>query len=85
MLVTPSAEGSAGGTSRSRKVLTTVLIWRPAGISAVRNTNGRWGSTPAYNPVLDPDPTNIAEGVQRSGAIFAIPILSGLHHHYVRI
>ena len=34
---------------------------------------------------LDPDPTNIAEGVQRSGAIFAIPILSGLHHHYVRI
>jgi transposase InsO family protein len=23
--------------------------------------------------------------VQRSGAIVAIPILSGLHHHYVRI
>ena len=25
-----------------------------------------------------------ARAVQRSGNIFAIPILSGLHHHYVR-
>src|ERR1043166_2986004 len=27
----------------------------------VRNTNGRWGSTPVYNRVLGPDPTNMME------------------------
>jgi hypothetical protein len=27
----------------------------------------------------------LGRAVQRSGAIVAIPILSGLHHHYVRI
>ena len=41
MLALPLSEGGAGGTSRSRKVFTTVLIWRPAGFFAVRNTNGR--------------------------------------------
>jgi len=61
MLLKSSQEGSAGGTSRFRKVSTTVLISGPAGISAVRNTNGRGGSTPAYNQVLDPDPTNMRE------------------------
>jgi len=29
--------------------------------------------------------TPLGRAVQRSGAIVAIPILSGLHHHYVRI
>jgi transposase len=38
-----------------------VLIWRPAGIFAVRNTNSRWGSTPVYNQVLGPDPANMME------------------------
>jgi len=61
MLAWSSREGSAGGTSWSRKVSTTVLIWRPAGVFAVRNTNGRWGSTPVYNQVLGPDPSNMAE------------------------
>jgi hypothetical protein len=27
----------------------------------------------------------LGRAVQRSGVIVAIPILSGLHHHYVRI
>jgi hypothetical protein len=27
----------------------------------------------------------VGRTVQRSGVIVAIPILSGLHHHYVRI
>jgi transposase len=39
----------------------TVQIWRPAGFSAVRSTNGRWGSMPVYNPVLGPDPTKMME------------------------
>src|SRR5436305_10456311 len=47
-------KAATGGTSRSRKVFTTVLIWRPAGVSAVRNTNGRRGSTPGYNRVRGP-------------------------------
>lgn len=38
-----------------------MLIWRPAGVSAVRNTNGRGGFTPVYNQVLGPDPTNMME------------------------
>jgi len=29
--------------------------------------------------------TPLSRAVQRSGVIVAIPILSGLHHHYVRI
>ena len=29
--------------------------------------------------------TPLGRAVQRSGVIVAIPILSGLHHHYVRI
>jgi hypothetical protein len=42
-----------------------------------------------YNEVrthlaLDKD-APLARAVQRSGVIVAIPILSGLHHHYVRI
>jgi hypothetical protein len=42
-----------------------------------------------YNEVrthlaLDKD-APLGRAVQRSGAIVAIPILSGLHHHYVRI
>jgi transposase len=53
-------DGAAGGTSKSRKVSETVEIWRPAGVFAVRNTNGRW-ATPAYNRVLGPDPTNMME------------------------
>jgi len=61
MLLVSSQKDSAGGTSRSRKVSTTVLISRPAGVSVVRNTNGRRGSTPVYNQVLDPDPINMRE------------------------
>jgi len=61
MLRAPPGEGGAGGTSRSRKVWTTVQIWRPAGFFAVRNTNGRKGSTPVCNQVLGPDPTNMME------------------------
>lgn len=61
MSLKSSQEGDAGGTSRSRKIWTIVLIWRPAGVSAVRNTNGRKGSTPVYNQVLGPDPTNMRE------------------------
>jgi hypothetical protein len=38
-----------------------VLIWRPAGISVVRNTNGREGSTPVYNRVLGPDLARLKE------------------------
>jgi hypothetical protein len=42
-----------------------------------------------YNPVrtrlaLSKD-TPLGRAVQRPGVIVAIPILSGLHHHYVRI
>jgi len=61
MLLESSQEDSAGGTSRSRKVSTTVPILRPAGVAAVRNTNGRKGSTPVYNQVRGPDPTNMME------------------------
>jgi hypothetical protein len=43
MLAKPPEEGGAGGTSWSRKVLSTVQIWRPAGFFAVRNTNRRGG------------------------------------------
>ena len=61
MLGAPSGEEGAGGPSWSREVLTTVQIWRSAGFSAVRNTNGRTGSTPGCNQVLGPDPINMME------------------------
>jgi transposase len=61
MLAGSSGEEGAGGSSWSREVSTTVQIWRPAGFSAVRSTNGRTGSTPACNQVRDPDPINMTE------------------------
>lgn len=36
-------------------------IWRPAGFTAVRSTNGRGGFTPVCNQVRDPDPINMME------------------------
>jgi transposase len=74
MLRAPSRGEGAGGTSRPRKVLTTVQIWRPAGFFAVRNTNGRKGSTPVCNPVLGPDPTNMWEVGMDSKRVMGIDV-----------
>ena len=38
-----------------------------------------------YNEVRTHLSLTLGRTVQRSGVIVAIPILSGLHHHYVRI
>jgi transposase len=55
-------------------VLTTVQIWRPAGFSVVRNTNGREGSTPVYNQVRGPDPANMMEFGMDSKRVIGIDI-----------
>jgi hypothetical protein len=45
-------------------------------------SNLRQGQVPTHL-ALDKD-APLGRAVQRSGAIVAIPILSGLYHHYVR-
>src|SRR5262249_7895659 len=61
VLARSSQEGSAGGTSRSREVSTTVLIWGAPGFSSVPDTKGRMGSRAVHQPMLGPDPTNMME------------------------
>src|SRR5215211_7110770 len=67
-------EAPAGPRGPGRS-LTTVLIWRPAGFFAVRNTNGRRGSKPVCNPVLAPDRPKMMEvgmdGIGLSASISA--------------
>ena len=71
------------GTVR-RECLDRILIFGEAHLRRVLASYAAY-----YNQVRTPlalgKDAPLGRAVQRSGVIVAIPILSGLHHHYVRI
>src|SRR3974377_755241 len=71
------------GTVR-RECLDRVLVFGEAHLLQILSSY-----TAYYNDVLThlalKKDTPLGRAFQRSGVIVAIPILSGLHHHYVRI
>ena len=62
-----------------RECLDRMLIFGEAHLRRVLSEHATY-----YNEVRTQD-TPMGRAVQRSGNIIAIPILSELHHHYVRI
>jgi transposase InsO family protein len=71
------------GTVR-RECLDRVLIFGESHLRHVLSAYAAYYNEVRTHLALDKDaPTSRA--VHRSGDIIAIPILSGLHHHYVRI
>jgi hypothetical protein len=71
------------GTVR-RECLDRVLIFGEAHLRQILSSHAAYYNEVRTHLALGND-APAGRAVQRSGAIVAIPILSGLHHHYVRI
>src|SRR5262249_34067830 len=71
------------GTVR-REGLDRVLSFGEAHLRQILSSYGAYYNLVRTHLALGKD-TPLGRAVQRSGVIVAIPILSGLHHHYVRI
>src|SRR6516165_4499542 len=71
------------GTVR-RECLDRMLIFGEAHLRRVLSSYAAYYNQIRTHLALGKN-TPLGRAVQRSGAIVAIPILSGLHHHYVRI
>jgi Integrase core domain len=71
------------GTVR-RECLDRVLIFGEAHLRQILSSYAAYYNEVRTHLALGKD-APAGRAVQRSGAIVAIPILSGLHHHYVRI
>jgi len=71
------------GTVR-RECLDRVLVFGEAHLRQILSSYTAYYNEVRTHLALDKD-TPLGRAVQRSGVIVAIPILSGLHHHYVRI
>ena len=67
-----------------RECLDRVLIFSEAHLRQILCSYAAYYNEVRTHLALGKD-TPLGPVVQRSGAIVAIPILSGLHHHYVRI
>jgi transposase InsO family protein len=71
------------GTVR-RECLDRMLIFGEAHLRQILSSYAAYYNQARTHLALGKD-TPLGRTVQRSGVIVAIPILSGLHHHYVRI
>jgi Integrase core domain len=71
------------GTVR-RECLDRMLIFGEAHLRRVLSSYAAYYNQVRTHLALGKD-APLGRAVQRSGVIVAIPILSGLHHHYVRI
>src|SRR5215813_4492037 len=71
------------GTVR-RECLDRVLVFGEAHLRQILSSYAAYYNQARTHLALGKN-TPLGRAVQRSGAIVAIPILSGLHHHYVRI
>ena len=71
------------GTVR-RECLDRVLIFSEAHLRQILHSYAAYYNEVRTHLALGKD-TPLGRTVQRSGTIVAIPILSGLHHHYVRM
>jgi transposase InsO family protein len=71
------------GTVR-RECLDRVLIFGEAHLQRILSSYAAYYNEVRLHLALGKD-APLGRPVQRSGVIVAIPILSGLHHHYVRI
>ena len=71
------------GTVR-RECLDRMLIFGEAHLRQILSAYATYYNEVRTHLALGKD-TPVGRTVQRSGNIIAIPILSGLHHHYVRI
>jgi len=71
------------GTVR-RECLDRMLIFGEAHLRRVLSSYAAYYNRVRTHLALGKD-APLGRAVQRSGVIVAIPILSGLHHHYVRI
>jgi len=71
------------GTVR-RECLDRVLVFGEAHLRQILSSYTAYYNEVRTHLALNKD-TPLGRAVQRSGVIVAIPILSGLHHHYVRI
>ena len=71
------------GTVR-RECLDRMLIFGEAHLRQILSSYAAYYNQVRTHLALGKD-TPLGRAVQRSGIIVAIPILSGLHHHYVRI
>ena len=71
------------GTVR-RECLDRMLIFGESHLRQILSSYAEYYNQVRTHLALGKD-TPLGRAVQRSGAIVAIPILSGLHHHYVRI
>jgi transposase InsO family protein len=71
------------GTVR-RECLDRVLVFGEAHLRQILSSYAAYYNGVRAHLALGKD-APLGRAVQRSGAIIAIPILSGLHHHYVRI
>jgi hypothetical protein len=80
---TSESEFSVHTTVR-RECLDRMLIFGEAHLRQVLSSYAAYYNEIRTHLALGKD-APLGRAVQRSGAIVAIPILSGLHHHYVRI
>jgi transposase InsO family protein len=71
------------GTVR-RECLDRMLVFGETHLRQILSAYAAYYNEVRTHLALDKD-APLGRAVQRSGAIVAIPILSGLHHHYVRI
>ena len=71
------------GTVR-RECLDRILVFGEAHLRQILCAYAAYYNEVRTHLALDKD-APLGRAVQRSGVIVAIPILSGLHHHYVRI
>jgi Integrase core domain len=67
-----------------RECLDRMLIFGEAHLRRVLSSYAAYYNQVRTHLALGKD-APLGRAVQRSGVIVAIPILSGLHHHYVRI
>jgi transposase InsO family protein len=72
------------GTVR-RECLDRVLVFGEAHLRQILSSYAAYYNEVRTHLTLGKDAPPLGRAVQRSGVIVAIPILSGLHHHYVRI
>src|SRR5260221_14192834 len=71
------------GTVR-RECLDRMLVFGEAHLRQILSAYAAYYNQVRTHLALSKD-APLGRAVQRTGAIVAIPILSGLHHHYVRI
>jgi transposase InsO family protein len=71
------------GTIR-RECLDRMLVFGEAHLRQILSSYGAYYNQVRTHLALGKD-TPLGRAVQRSGVIVAIPVLSGLHHHYVRM